>query len=137
MRTARTIAPLALTMALLGAPGAQAGPELKDLQGAWAGPGSTCGEMFVAGKKGQAYKRPVDVFASAILVSGRRLTTPNAICRIRSIKASGSAGEVSLSCQTSIATSDVKAYLTLGDDGSLYRSTDGQDQGMRYIRCGS
>ena len=106
------------------------------LQGAWLQPSVSCDQVYVATKKGMAFRKPVSMFAPALMISGNRIITPGATCRIVSITPVGTRKSLSLSCATSISSSAVTALLSIGEDGSLHRYTSETDIGSRYERCG-
>jgi hypothetical protein len=136
----RTFCTTALIAALVmpsASPAWAASPDVGALQGAWAQKSVSCEDIFVATKRGMAFRKPVNIFAPAILIAGRRLTTAGATCKIRSISPVGERLLLSLSCATSIAVEPVKAQLSLAEDGSLNRYSDDNDSvGSSYVRCG-
>jgi hypothetical protein len=69
-----------------GVLGAMAQGGLSGYQGAWLAGGSGCAEVYSSDGKGISFKRPVDIFAPAFIVSGNRLKTPQASCRIKSVR---------------------------------------------------
>jgi hypothetical protein len=58
------------------------------LDGAWAQDGS-CEETFVRAGKGIAFKKPINVFAPALIITGNRLRTPTTSCTIKGMKPAG------------------------------------------------
>jgi hypothetical protein len=109
---------------------------LAAFQGAWVQPSTECAEVFVESKRGMAFKKPVSIFAPALLIIGRRISTPGAVCTVRSSSASGDRQALDLSCATAIATDPVKTLLSIAADGALYRYNKSEDNGTRYVRCG-
>jgi hypothetical protein len=57
------------------------------LDGAWAQDGS-CDETFVRAGKGIAFKKPINVFAPALIITGNRLRTTTS-CTIKGMKPAG------------------------------------------------
>jgi hypothetical protein len=99
--------------------------------------GASCEEVFVHRGKAASFKKPVDLFAPGFIISGTRLRTPMASCRIGGRKSAGARQTLKLSCATSIAESDVTAYLEPTSDGKLKRySGDSDTIGTLYNRCG-
>ena len=120
----------------LAATGASAAGGLQSFQGAWVQPSAECSDVFVKTKSGMAYKRPVSVFAPALLITGKRIKTPGAVCSVNSIKPAGDKQAVRLACTTMISTDAVDALLSVSHEGDLYRYTSEDDHGTRYVRCG-
>src|SRR4029450_7177969 len=91
MRTARvTTAGVSLSIAVLATiSGAIAQDGLSKYQGAGLTGGADCAEFYSSAGKGTSFKKPVDIFAPAFIVSGNRLRTPMASCRIKSVRPSG------------------------------------------------
>jgi hypothetical protein len=78
----------------------------------------------------------VDLFAPAFIVSGNRLRTPQASCRIKSIRPSGDRQLLSLDCANAVAGNEVRALMATLPDGSLKRYFNEQDTtGSSYQRC--
>jgi hypothetical protein len=84
---------LAASVAASGTLAAEAG--LSAYQGAWLASGPDCAEVYSSAGKGMSFKKPVDIFAPAFIISGNRLRTPQASCRIKSVKPTGDRQSVS------------------------------------------
>jgi hypothetical protein len=109
---------------------------LAAIQGAWLDAGFECEAIFSSAAKRASFTRPVNVFAPAFIVSGNRLTTPSASCRIKSAKPDGRRLILSLACATAVAHDSATAVLEPAADGSLMRYLNDQDQvGSKYRRC--
>src|SRR5215212_6596369 len=67
------------------------------LEGAWLQDGA-CAETFSRAGKGIAFKKPVNVFAPAFIITGNRLRTPTASCSIKAVKTVGDRRVLSLQC---------------------------------------
>jgi hypothetical protein len=105
-------------------------------QGAWLSEGPDCTDVYAPAGKGTSFKRPVDIFAPAFIVSGNRLRTPMASCRIRSVKPTGNRQMLVLDCANAVAGNEVRVLLAASPDGSLRRYLNDQDTiGTRYQRC--
>src|SRR5689334_13496682 len=118
---------LALFMTgLVAVPNARAAEAALD--GAWLEQGSQCEEVFSRAGKAVGFKKPVNVFAPAFIIAGNRLRTPQASCRIKSVKSAGERRVLALSCATPVAVDDAKAILGMSGDGSLRRYFDEHDQ---------
>ena len=125
-----------LALALTAAPWQGAHAQAGRLQGAWVEEGSPCDSVFVTTPKIIAFKRPANAFAPAFIVSGRRLSTPLATCRLISISPSGARQVLRLSCTTSVASDTARAVLAPAEDGGIYRyhSVEG-GIATKYRRC--
>jgi hypothetical protein len=106
------------------------------IQGAWVEQSQKC-EDVIAFKGGKpVFKQPVNMFAPALIITGKRLKTPQASCGLKSAKPDGDRVTVLLSCANSISTADVKLSLAKLPDGRLARYYDENDQtGSRYVSC--
>lgn len=105
-------------------------------QGAWVLSGRDCAEVFSAAGRGLSFRKPVDLFAPAFIVSGQRIRTPMASCRVRSIRAVDGRDHLDLDCANAVAANDVRVILAPGTDGTLTRYYSDQDPtGIAYRRC--
>nr|WP_237050300.1 hypothetical protein [Microvirga ossetica] len=98
--------------------------------------GSSCTDVYSSTGSGPSFRKPVDIFAPAFIVSGNRLRTPMASCRIRSVRPAGDRKSVLLACANAVAGSDVRVLMALMPDGSLKRYFNEEDvTGTAYQRC--
>jgi hypothetical protein len=105
-------------------------------QGAWLSGGADCAEVYASAGKGTSFKKPVDLFASAFIVSGSRLRTPQASCRIKSVRPSGDRQLLVLDCANAVSGDEVRVLMAPQPDGSLKRYFNAQDTaGTQYQRC--
>jgi hypothetical protein len=105
------------------------------LEGAWVQDGS-CDEIFARAGKGISFKKPVNVFAPALIITGNRLRTPTASCTIKAVKPAGERRVLSLQCATAVAVEPVRAVIGTSSDGLLVRYPNEQDStGSSYKRC--
>jgi hypothetical protein len=96
----------------------------------------TCDETFTHVGKGISFKKPVNVFAPALIITGNRLRTPTASCTIKAVKPAGERRVLSLRCATGVAVEPVRALIGTSSDGSLVRYLNEQDStGSSYKRC--
>ncbi|MBF9197884.1 hypothetical protein I2H36_17750 [Microvirga sp. BT290] len=124
--------------ALAGAQGAMAQEGLAAYQGAWLAGGTGCAEVYASSGKGTSFKKPIDIFAPAFIISGNRLRTPQASCRIRSVRPSGDRQRLVLDCANAVAGNEVRVFISSQPDGSLKRYFNEQDTaGSSYQRCSS
>ena len=109
---------------------------LSGYQGAWLASGPECAEVYSSAGKGTSFKKPVDIFAPAFIVSGNRLRTPMASCRIKAIQPTGDRQRLVLHCANAVAGNEVRVLMTSDSDGSLRRYFNEQDTtGTKYQRC--
>jgi hypothetical protein len=140
MRVGQTRGTVAIGCALVamiaasGARAAEAG--LSAYQGAWLAQGPSCADIFASAGQGKSFKKPVDIFAPAFIVSGNRLRTPMATCRIRSVRPAGDRQVLTLACANAVSHEDVKVLMAASPDGSLKRYFNDDDTvGSPYQRC--
>jgi hypothetical protein len=125
---------LGLAAAVPDATAAESG--MAAYQGAWLSQGPDCTDVYASAGKGTSFKKPVDIFAPAFIVSGNRLRTPMASCRIKSVKPSGDRQMLVLDCANAVAGNEVRVLLAPSPDGSLRRYFNEQDTiGTMYQRC--
>jgi hypothetical protein len=106
------------------------------LTGAWVQGGEQCQGVFTRGGKSVAFKKPVNPFAPAFIISGNQIRTPGASCRIKGSKSSGNSRILALACTTSVSTDEVPARLEPMPDGTLRRYLNAEDKvGSKYERC--
>ena len=115
---------------------AEAAPaDLSRYQGAWLEQGSSCEEIFSRTGRGVSFRSPVSPFSPAFIVTGTRLRTPSATCRIKGIKQAGDRETLLLTCSTAVAVSDAAVLMSPAGD-LLKRYTGSADPvGMAYRRC--
>lgn len=124
---------VALAMLLAGE-AAQAQPA--SFQGAWLEEGASCASVFVAGRNGLAFRKPASALTPAFIISGHRLSTALATCRIARSQKSGERYVMGLSCTTSVATDNARAILSAAEGGGLqrYLAPEGGIS-AKYQRC--
>ena len=140
MNVAGLVSAVALGLALNTSAGVSGGMAaesgLPAYQGAWLQTGSSCAEVYSSAGKGVSFKTPVDIFAPAFIISGNRLRTPLASCRIKSVKPTGDRQLLALDCANAVSTGEVKVHMLPSPDGSLKRYFNDQDTtGTTYQRC--
>lgn len=126
---------LFLALAVAVVPLQDARAQAGRLQGAWLEEGTSCDSVFIATANAFAFKRPASAFTAAFIISGRRLSTPLAMCRLAGLSESGARQVIRLNT-TTVATDTARAVLGLADDGGLYRyhSMEG-GIATKYQRC--
>jgi hypothetical protein len=106
------------------------------LSGAWVQGGEQCQEVFTRAGKAISFKKPVNAFAPAFIISGNQVRTPHASCRIKGSKRSGDHRILTLACTTSVSSDDAPARLEPMPDGTLRRYLNAADNvGSKYERC--
>lgn len=116
--------------------GAIAQTSQSSVQGAWLASGPACEDVFSSGGKGTSFKKPVDVFAPAFIISSNRLRTPTATCRIKSSQQAGERRLLTLDCSNAVSGSQVKVLMSITPDGALRRYFNEHDNiGTEYKRC--
>ena len=124
-----------LALALASGAISHAGAVEPRLEGAWIQDGS-CDETFARAGKIISFKKPVNVFAPALIITGNRLRTPTASCTIKAVKPAGDRRVLSLQCATAVAVEPLRALIGTSSDGSLVRYLNEQDStGSSYKRC--
>ena len=106
------------------------------LPGRLAGGGMDCAEVYSSGGKETSFKKPIDIFAPASIIAGNRLRTPQASCRIKSVRPNGDRHRLVLACANAVAGNEVRVLTAPQSDGSLNRYFDAKDTtGTAYKRC--
>jgi hypothetical protein len=97
-----------------------------------------CAEVYSSGGKETSFKKPIDIFAPASIIAGNRLRTPQASCRIKSVRPSSDRQRLVLDCANAVAGNEVRVLMAPQPDGSLKRYFNEQDTaGSSYQRCSS
>jgi hypothetical protein len=119
-----------------GVSGALAQGGLTEYQGAWLSGIDDCADVYSLSGKEPSFKKPVAIFAPAFIVSGNRLRTPQASCRIKTIRPNGDRQRLVLDCTNAVAGDEVRVLMAPQTDGSLKRYLNEQDTtGTVYKRC--
>ena len=95
MSSAGTARATVLALALASGAISPASAVEPSLDGAWVQDGS-CDETFVRAGKGISFKKPINVFAPALIITGNRLRTPTTSCTIKAMKPAGERRVLSL-----------------------------------------
>jgi hypothetical protein len=131
----------ATVFGLLGATclgSSRAGAVETALLGAWLQDITPCEEVFNRKGKTASFKKPINVFAPAFIISGNQVRTPQASCLIKSVKPIGERRVLTLACATPVAVDEATAILAPSSDGSLRRYLHQHDtEGSVYKRCTS
>jgi hypothetical protein len=113
-------------------------PNSNGIRGAWAEQSLKCDDVFTSKDGRMMFKQPANIFAPAFIITGKRLTTPQAVCRLKNVKAGADRSYVTLRCANSVSDTDVHVSFAKLPDGRLARYFDDKDQsGSRYANCSS
>lgn len=113
-----------------------AGAAVSDYQGAWVLSGHDCQDVYASAGKKASFKKPLDMFAPAFIISGRRLTTPAASCQIRSVRPAGGRELLHLDCANGVAANEIRVLLSAAPPEGLKRYYGEHDPtGVDYRRC--
>ncbi|MCP8937584.1 hypothetical protein NK718_03580 [Alsobacter sp. SYSU M60028] len=128
------------TGAMLAASGAGAQGKPADalqgaFQGAWVADGTSCASVFASTPSGMRFKKPVDAFAPAFIVQGKRIVTPLATCRVRSMALDEKRVSIQLACANSVSYATTSTVFALAGPGMLVRYLAEGDAGPIYRRC--
>ncbi|WP_405029721.1 hypothetical protein [Methylobacterium sp. BE186] len=124
---------LAISTGVPAVRAAQAG--LAGYQGAWVLQGRDCADVYSSEGKATSFKKPIDVFAPAFMISGKRLRTPMASCQIKSARPVGDRQILLLDCANAVAGNEVRVLMA-PSNGTLRRYYSDQDPtGVTYQRC--
>ncbi|MBN4098381.1 hypothetical protein JX003_29695 (plasmid) [Methylobacterium sp. OT2] len=130
-----TVLGLGLTI-LVGVPSARAAEGgLTDYQGAWVLEGRACEDVYASDGKAQAYKKPVDIFAPAFIVSGKQLRTPMAACRIKSVRPAGNRQSLLLDCTNAVSGNAVTVLMAPANGVIRRYYNAGDTTRVSYRRC--
>ena len=140
MGGARFLGGAALGLSLAASAGVSdplaAGAGLSAFQGAWVLEGRDCADVYASAGKAASFKKPVDIFAPAFIISGKRLRTPMATCSIQSVRPTGDRQLLILDCANAVAGQEVRVYMAPQPNGVLRRYYNEQDPtGTGYRRC--
>jgi hypothetical protein len=83
--------------------------------------GRDCSDVYASDGKGTSFKKPLDIFAPAFMISGKRLKTPMASCQIKSLRPAGERELLLLDCANAVAGSEVRVLTALSPKGELRR----------------
>lgn len=121
---------------LAGNIGVMAQANLSAFHGAWLSGSGDCADVYSSAGKETSFKKPIDIFAPAFIISGNRLRTPQATCRIKSVSAAGERQRLVLGCANAVSGSEVRVLMSVQPDGTLKRYFNEQDtMGTQYRRC--
>ena len=139
MRVARFFGAATLGLGLavsVGIADAMAQSGLTAYQGAWLAGDMDCAEIYSTTGKSASFKRPVNIFAPAFVISGNRLRTPQASCSIRSVRPSDDRQLLLLNCANAVAGNAVRVLMAPQPGGTLRRYFNEQDSvGTEYRQC--
>ncbi|NIX77326.1 hypothetical protein [Microvirga terricola] len=137
VRSTIGLAAFSLALSSLASDAHAAKLNLSAYQGAWLEQSLSCDAFYASGGKSTSFKKPLDMFAPAFIVSGNRLRTPQATCSILSIEpTSGNRQIFNMHCANSVSGNEVKVIMSPSSNGGLARYFNEQDTtGTLYRRC--
>jgi hypothetical protein len=134
LRIGRLCLALTASMAASGTMAAEA--DQSAYQGAWLAQGLDCAKIYSSSGKSTSFRKPADLFAPAFIIFGKRLTTPQASCRIKSMRPVADQQVLLLDCANAVSGHDVSVRMAAMTDGTLRRYFNDQDlTGTTYQRC--
>ncbi|WP_211486573.1 hypothetical protein, partial [Corallococcus exiguus] len=100
-----------------------------NFQGAWLEETRDCHAVFVTTNNGHAFRRSINIFFPAFIISGDQIQTPLATCRFRSATTGRDSHRISftLSCRTAVSAADRTATMSRTPDGFLIRYLNEED----------
>jgi hypothetical protein len=125
-----------LFSAVTAGPAHSAGPTLKDIQGAWLGQETGCEAVFTFAGGKPTFRRPADAFIPAFIVSGDRLYTPLAACRIQKLEETDKGTRITMTCANALSSAPVVTRFAFGR-GYLLRISDSGVETGYYNNCKS
>jgi hypothetical protein len=99
-----------------------------------AGSGDRLPTAFAFSGSKPAFKRPADAFVPAFIVSGDKLTTPLASCRIRKMEETEKGTRVTMACANALSSAPVVTRFAFGR-GYLLRVSDSGVETGYYNHC--
>ena len=99
-----------------------------------AGSGDRLPNGFRVFRSQASLKRPADAFVPAFIVSGDKLTTPLASCRIRKMEETEKGTRVTMACANALSSAPVVTRFAFGR-GYLLRISDSGVETGYYNHC--
>jgi hypothetical protein len=104
--------------------------------GGWVTGSDDCSDIFTSRAGRLSYRKPINAFAPAILVTPRQIATPTTRCTVLGVAQVDDRTQVRLSCATPVAVDTTQALFRLEPDGTLKRFLNATDtRGSTYRRC--
>jgi len=109
---------------------------IKELQGAWTMDGTKCEDTFKKVGKTVEFKDRTASTSTGLLISGSKVTGPNAVCTTQSVKKQKDRLSALLSCTDSMIESDVSQTFKIVDANTFQRFDPfGGDMYVTYKKC--
>jgi hypothetical protein len=109
---------------------------IKDLQGAWTMNGTRCEDTFKKTGKTIEFKDRTASTSTGLLISGSKVTGPNAVCTTESVTKQKDRLSAKLSCTDSMIVSDVSQTFKIVDANTFQRFDPfGDDMYVTYKKC--
>ncbi|UXN57050.1 hypothetical protein [Phyllobacterium zundukense] len=109
---------------------------IKDLQGAWTMNGTKCEDTFKKVGKTIEFKDRTASTSTGLLISGSKVTGPNAVCTTKSVKKQKDRLSATLSCTDSMIESDMTQTFKIVDANTFQRFDPfGDNMYVTYQKC--
>lgn len=109
---------------------------IKDLQGAWTMNGTKCEDTFKKVGKTVEFKDRTASTSTGLLISGSKVTGPNAVCTTKSVKKQKDRLSATLSCTDSMIESDMTQTFKIVDANTFQRFDPfGDNMYVTYKKC--
>jgi hypothetical protein len=122
---------------LLGCGPAGAAATDSRLTGAWATSKADCQKLFVRQRGEFAYRRPVDQFAQAAIITPGAVILPNQACQVTTVSHDKGLTTLALQCRDSISYTAQSVEVELKSNTELvYRPNGDKTLDTTLIKCG-
>ncbi|MGH6861681.1 MAG: hypothetical protein ACRECY_15620 [Phyllobacterium sp.] len=109
---------------------------MKELQGAWTMNGTDCADTFKKVGKRIAFKDRTSLTSTGLLVAGRKVTGPMAVCTAKSIHRKKDRLSASLSCEDSMMVNEVTQIFKIVSATEFQRFDPfGDNMYVTYHKC--
>ena len=103
--------------------------------GAWTQSASDCKTVFERQGGEIRYRKPIDEFRTAFIITSSRITTPTGRCSITSAKEDKNASTISMNCNNSIGYYDRQARLTVNGNKLTYGFPGDNSLDVTFEKC--
>lgn len=103
--------------------------------GAWSQSGSDCKIIFQYKGTSVSFRKPIDEFRTAFIITSKRITLPTGQCTINGSKADADGHSLSMTCSNTISFFDRHARLQLDGNALIYSGSDNRTLDVRFERC--
>jgi hypothetical protein len=107
------------------------------LHGAWATSKADCEKLFIRNGGGLAFRRPVDEFAQAAIITPGQVVLPNQTCQVTSQKRQNGLTTLDFSCKDSISYTSQSVEIEVRSPSEIvYRPNGDKTLDTAMVRCG-